>query len=65
MSNGVQENPYLQHRPPRERMTGTGTPTGREPQPLLGFLPRKVTAAQVLKVLVRVFLSFSLSLQRH
>ena len=46
------DNPYLAHRPPSQRGAGVSVnPNAKEP--LYGFLPRKVTGAQVLKAMVR------------
>ena len=46
------DNPYLAHRPPSQRGAGVSlNPNAKEP--LYGFLPRKVTGAQVLKAMVR------------
>ena len=45
------ENPYLAHRPPSQKGSGVSVnPTAKEP--LYGFVPRKVTGAQVLKAMV-------------
>jgi len=48
------DNPYLAHLPPHLRGSGSSSPkpTTKE-HPLHGFLPRKVTASQVAKALVR------------
>jgi pre-mRNA-splicing factor ATP-dependent RNA helicase DHX15/PRP43 len=45
------DNPYLAHLPPSQRGAGVSIdPTAKEP--LYGFMPRKVTGAQVLKAMV-------------
>lgn len=49
------DNPYLAHLPPSQRGAGVSIdPSAKEP--LYGFLPRKVTGPQVLKVMVCYFL---------
>lgn len=49
----VKENPYLAHLPPSERFTsGDGVSSSSSGSDALsGFLPRNVTAAQVMKAL--------------
>ena len=55
------DNPYLQHLPAHQR--GVGPTSGSSPapataakEPLFGFLARKVTAKQVTKAMVPIFL---------
>lgn len=47
------DNPYLSHLPAHMRGAGPSTPKSTKEHPLHGFLPRKVTATQVQKALVR------------
>lgn len=47
------DNPYLAHLPPSKRGAGPAISKAAESEPLFGFLPRKVTAKQVRKALVR------------
>lgn len=49
----VGDNPYLAHLPAHMRGAGPSTPKSTQDHPLHGFLPRKVTAKQVQKALVR------------
>jgi hypothetical protein len=56
------DNPYLAHLPPSQRGAGVPVdPTAKEP--LYGFLPRKVTGAQVLKAMVCFNSLFKLDLE--
>ncbi|KAF9003094.1 P-loop containing nucleoside triphosphate hydrolase protein [Cyathus striatus] len=45
------DNPYLAHLPPSQRGVGSVSSNPSDKEPLYGFLPRKVTGAQVLKAL--------------
>ena len=56
------DNPYLAHLPPSQRGAGISVdPTAKEP--LYGFMPRKVTGAQVLKAMVCFNFSTKLDLE--
>lgn len=51
MTAQPRDNPYLAHLPPSQRGAAVSIdPSAREP--LYGFMPRKVTGAQVLKAMV-------------
>jgi len=52
---GDKENPYLAHLHPAERSksTANGASTLAAKEPLFGFIPRKITGAQVRKAMVR------------
>ena len=52
------DNPYLQHLPPHQRGAApsagsSSTAAAAAKEPLFGFMPRKVTATQVTKAMVR------------
>ena len=47
------EDPYLAYLPPSQGGTGSSVLENNDNEPLFGFLPRKVTASQVRKALVR------------
>lgn len=51
------DNPYLQHLPAHQRgagpSAGSSSAAAAAKEPLFGFMPRKVTAVQVTKAMVR------------
>jgi pre-mRNA-splicing factor ATP-dependent RNA helicase DHX15/PRP43 len=56
--SGPRDNPYLAHLPAHQRGVasagGNSSAAIAAKEPLYGFLPRKVTAEQVTKAMVRI-----------
>ena len=61
MSAKPVDNPYLAHLPPYQRGAGLSAADPTTKEPLYGFIPRKVTGAQVLTAMVNIFSSYRLA----